>query len=423
VSSVRAQARRVFGQDRIVPMAGDDGEPNPVVEPRPGEHDLPLLSRALAKRIRQQEILAEIGVMALQGAHFDKLIADAARMTAEGMQAEFCKVLEHIPAENRLLLRAGVGWDPGIVGKASVGTDLDSPAGFALRTGQPVISNHLENEQRFRTPDLLVRYGIHRAINVILQGDGRPFGVLEVDSRSEDEFTSHDLAFLQGAANVLGMAIERERQERSLRASLARQDVLLKEIGHRVKNSLAIVASMLQLQASHLNDPDVTPHLEEAAYRVIAVAKAHERVLHQRNGPDRIDLGIYVEEVCRDLNDAISPCNIEVDAQHGIVVATDRAIPIALIANELITNATKYAYQGKAGNISVRLARGDEATIELTVRDAGAGLPAGFDLRVATGMGMRIVQAFTRQLNARIAVHDLEPGTEFVVSVPGEISS
>ena len=64
---------------------------------------------------------------------------------------------------------------------ATVGADLASPAGFALRTGKPVISNHLENEQRFSTPDLLIRHGIRRAMNVILQGDGSPFGVLEVD--------------------------------------------------------------------------------------------------------------------------------------------------------------------------------------------------------------------------------------------------
>ena len=79
-------------------------------------------------------------------------------------------------------------------------------------TSQPVIANQLESEGRFRTPELLVKHGVRRAMNVILQGEGRPFGVLEVDSRSEDEFTTHDLTFLQGAANVLGMAIERERQ-------------------------------------------------------------------------------------------------------------------------------------------------------------------------------------------------------------------
>src|SRR5262249_32641600 len=75
---------------------------------------------------------------------------------------------------NRLLVRAGVGWHEGIVGVATVGADLESPSGFALRTGKPVISNHLENEQRFRTPELLVEHGIRRAMNVILQGDGSP---------------------------------------------------------------------------------------------------------------------------------------------------------------------------------------------------------------------------------------------------------
>jgi GAF domain-containing protein len=76
-----------------------------------------------------------------------------------------------------------------VVGNATVGADLASPAGYALRTGKPVISNHLENEQQFRTPELLVEHGIRRAMNVILQGDGSPFGVLEVDSQSEGEFS------------------------------------------------------------------------------------------------------------------------------------------------------------------------------------------------------------------------------------------
>jgi two-component sensor histidine kinase len=393
-----------------------DNEPTPVVEPKPGETaPPPPTSRTLAKRIRQQEILAEIGVTALQAGGFERLLAETVRLTADGMEAEFCKILEHIPDENRFLVRAGVGWEPGIVGKATVGADLESPAGFALQTGHPVISNHLENERRFRTPELLVRHGIHRAINVILQGDGRPFGVLEVDSRSEDEFTAHDLAFLQGAANVLGMAIERERQDRSLKAALAHQEVLLKEITHRVKNSLAIVASMLQLQASHAGDPELTQQLEEAANRVSAVARAHERI-HRRDGPDEVDLGRYLEEVCLDLN-KIGHCTIHVEAPRNVPIATDRAIPIALIINELITNATKYAYEGREGRIFVRLELTADDVIELGVRDEGIGLPAGFEVRTATSLGMRIVQAFVRQLNAGLAAHRLDQGTEFVLSV------
>jgi two-component sensor histidine kinase len=354
----------------IIPFG--DG-PMPVVEPKPGETAPPATSRALAKLIRQQQILAEIGVTALQGGGFERLLSETVRLTADGTEAEFCKILEHIPGENRFLVRAGGGWDPGVVGKAKVGADLESPAGFALRTGQPVISNHLENEQRFRTPELLLRHGIHRAINVILQGDGRPFGVLEVDSRSEDEFTAHDLAFLQGASNVLGMAIERQRQDRSLKAALTRQEVLLKEITHRVKNSLAIVASMLQLQASHADNTQLTQQLEEAAHRVSAVARAHERI-HPRNEPDKLDLGRYIEEVCLDLNE-IAHCAIEVEARSDVAVATDRAIPIALITSELITNATKYAYEAKSGRIFVRLTLPADDVIEIAVRDEGVGLP------------------------------------------------
>jgi two-component sensor histidine kinase len=391
----------------------------PIFEQKPDEVEQSALSPAHDRRIRQQEILAELGVSALHGASFSQLLDDTVRLTAEGMQSEFCKIMEHIPTERCFLVRAGVGWGPDVVGVATVGDDLESPAGFALRTGQPVISNHLENEKRFRTPELLAEYGIHRAMNVILEGEGKPFGVLEVDNRSE-QFDAHDRAFLQGAANILGMAIERDRHERSLKAALERQQVLFKEITHRVKNSLAIVASMLKVQANEEDDPTLTSRLEDAASRVSAVAKVHEHI-QQANAPDRLDLGVYVTEICRDLNEAVPRIHIEVAAEPGIDITTDRAIPIGLVVNELITNAAKHAYQGvQSGNIRVRGARGAGDTIELSMRDEGQGLPANFDLASTPGLGTRIVCALARQLGAAIEVRRLDPGTEFIVTIPPE---
>src|SRR5690242_17493726 len=200
-------------------MSSSSDHKKPVVESSPDKDQSDdLTGRALRLRIRQQELLAELGVLALQGASFIEMLNHTARITAEGLGAEYCKVMEYLPAENRLLVRAGVGWDEGVVGHATVGADLTSPAGYALSTGKPVISNHLENEQRFRTPELLIAHGIRRAMNVILQGDNSPFGVLEVDSRSEGEFSEHDIAFLQGAANILGMAIEQQQYQRKLQA-------------------------------------------------------------------------------------------------------------------------------------------------------------------------------------------------------------
>src|SRR4051812_38661161 len=131
--------------------------PNIEASPNPAPPDPE--RRALRQRIRQQEIMAELGVAALQRVPLQELLDSAVRMAAEGLECELCKILEYTPGDNRLLLRAGVGWDPGFVGVASVGADLASPSGYALKTGKPVISNHLENEDRFRTSELLSDHG------------------------------------------------------------------------------------------------------------------------------------------------------------------------------------------------------------------------------------------------------------------------
>ncbi len=399
-----------------------DGGKTPIVEPSPQGDTLDPIQRALGQRIRQQEILSDLGVKALQGLSFEELLAETAQLTADGLRAEFCKVLEYIPSENRLLVRAGVGWGPGVVGVVSVGADLASPGGFALRTGKPVISNQLENEERFRTPELLRTRGIRRAMNVILQGDGEPYGVLEVDSRSEDAFEENDLAFLQGAANILGMAIERERRERSLKAAVERQQFLLKEMNHRVKNSLTIVASMLHLQASDVGDPDLTNHLDEASHRVAAIARLHDQLYHGSEF-SRLDLGKYVESICSDWDKSVSQFDIQTDVQPGMEIETDRAVSSALIVNELITNAAKYAYQGRSGGkIFVTVARADDDHCSISVRDEGAGLPADFDPGLATGLGMRVVHFFAHQLKGSIAVRTHNPGSEFVVTIPLEIA-
>jgi two-component sensor histidine kinase len=372
---------------------------------------------ALQLRVRQQEILGEFGVLALKGASLPELLSHAARIAAEGLNAEFGKILKYMPAEGRFLISAGVGWEPGVVGTATVGADIASPAGYALRTGQPVISNHLENEERFRTPELLVEHGVRRAMNVILQGDGTPYGVLEVDSRSEGEFNLNDIVFLQGAANILGMAIERQRIEGNLREALDRQHVLLKEVNHRVNNSLQIVAGMLHLHASSAQSDDVRHELNEASSRIAAIARAHQR-LYSSNQINVLDLGAYLRDVCHDLEESMPGCRISVDAGDGIQIATDRAIPAALLVNELVTNTAKYAYPAGQGRAWVTLSRGPVDTIAIAVRDEGAGLPPDFDLKSKRRLGMRLVNAFAHQLQGDLQVRRLQPGTEFLLTIP-----
>jgi two-component sensor histidine kinase len=388
----------------------------PVVECTPGgERRIDTSQRALELRIRQQEILAELGVAALRGTPVSDLLNEAVCLSAEGLEAEFCKVLEFIPSENRLLMRAGVGWDPGLVGTASVGGDLASPSGFALHTGAPVISNHLESEERFRTPDLLAAHGVRRAMNVILQGDGAPYGVLEVDSRSEGEFSKHDIAFLQGTANILGMAMERQRQERALKVALEHQQVLVKEINHRVKNSLQLVASMLSLQAQA--DPQVGRQLQEASSRIMAIGRAHER-LYRSPQVDRIELASYLSDICRDLQESTPNCDVSFEAPEPLFLNTDRAVSVALVVTELVANAAKHAYpNGTSCAIWVHLGHVD-GQARISVSDDGAGLPPDFESGKQVGLGMRLVRALAKSAKGEVRVERRARGTEFVLDIP-----
>jgi two-component sensor histidine kinase len=391
-----------------------------IVEPPPEGDRTEVSHRALIFRIRQQEILAELGVVALQRIELTELLDRTVELAAKGLEADLAKILQYLPQKNRLLLRAGVGWDPGLIGTATVGADLESPSGFAIRTGQPVISNHLESEVRFRTPELLKVHGVRRAINVILQGEGAPFGVLEVDSRSEGEFSKHDIAFLQGAANIIGMAIERQRYERGLRDALDHQKVLVGEISHRVKNSLQLVASMFTLQAAATTDQTLAQGLRDAISRVAAVARVHER-LYRTAQIGTVDLAEYLGDVCADLASIVEPSAVQYAADGSIPMNTDRAIRVALLATELVTNAARHAYGGSiGGEIRVNLTRsvGSSEIISLSVRDQGNGLPPGFDTDQGDGLGMRLVGSLLAQMGAGLMIRNHDPGTEFIVEVP-----
>ncbi len=380
----------------------------PVIEQSPGG-DTPPGADELQYRLRQQSVLAEFGIEALRARELEPMLQRAVVLCARGMRSHYCKFLQRLPNDDALLVRAGVGWSDGVVGNTEMRADLGSPAGFAFQTGEAVISNHLENETRFRTPGFMAEHRIRRAINVLVEASGERFGVLEVDSADEGSFEPADLAFMQGFANLIGVAIERQQAEQRLSDAIQHQELLTREASHRVKNSLALVSAMLNLQMQEDDDPRITRLLGDAQARITAIARTHDQ-LWRGAQVGIVSLDELIGGIAGGLAEQASNHHIDCDIAP-IEISADTAIPVGLLVTELVTNAIKYAYGDDGGPIGVTLRQSGDRII-LTVIDDGAGLPADFDMKAASreSLGMRMIASLTRQLRGTITIENTQRG-------------
>ncbi|PSP75578.1 hypothetical protein BRC81_14390, partial [Halobacteriales archaeon QS_1_68_20] len=191
-------------------------------------------------RVRQQEVVAELGQRALEESDLDLLMHDATVAVAETLDTDYCEVLELSPGGDELLLREGVGWGDQVVDEATVSTDRDSQAGYTLLTDEPVIVEDLRTEGRFAGAELLTSHDVVSGISVIVGSVDDPWGVLGTHTTERREFTEDDANFVRSVANVLASAIENERPNRKLRT-----------IHERITNGILAVDE--QWEFTHVN--------------------------------------------------------------------------------------------------------------------------------------------------------------------------
>jgi two-component sensor histidine kinase len=200
-------------------------------------------------------------------------------------------------------------------------------------------------------------------------------------------------------------------------ALAAEREVLLREVNHRVGNSLQIIASLLHLQASSSTQDDVKAALTNAMGRVAAVAQVHRR-LYTSHDLKSVLLNQYLDALLEDLRrsaegNRMSRLTLKAEP---VEIDPDSAVAIGIIINELVMNAVKYAYPDGAGPIHVDLTRQDDEIV-LSIADDGVGLNAKADPR-STGMGQRIVAAMASKLAASVERDPAHPGTRIVLRCP-----
>ena len=212
--------KTIDGRDyrfHFVPVRDDDGDvfaaaaiSQDITERREREQQL----RA---RVRQQEVVAELGQWDLEDRGLDTLMTEAAELVADTLDNDYCKVLDLDDEAEKLLLRQGVGWHDGIVGEATVSaTENDSQAAYTLATEGPIVVEDLASESRFSGPDLLTDHDVLSGISTIIGPPNDPWGILGTHDTEAKEFSEHDAAFVQAVANILASAVEQRNYEQEL---------------------------------------------------------------------------------------------------------------------------------------------------------------------------------------------------------------
>jgi two-component sensor histidine kinase len=198
------------------------------------------------------------------------------------------------------------------------------------------------------------------------------------------------------------------RSEHAVRASLHEKDVLLREVHHRVKNNLQLIASLLNLQARSFGDERSRTMMEESQNRIHSIALVHE-TLYQSGELARINLGDYLRTLVQYLLESwigvSGRIRLSVDAAKVVELPIDVAIPCGLIVNELVTNALKHAFPyERAGSIGISVTSETPGRMTLGVVDDGVGLPEGVDVGRSGGLGLHLVATLIRQLRGNVAI-------------------
>jgi two-component system, sensor histidine kinase PdtaS len=211
----------------------------------------------------------------------------------------------------------------------------------------------------------------------------------------------------------------RAHAEQEVIKSLQEKDLLLREIHHRVKNNLQIIASLLNLQSRYITDPNVLEAIRGSQGRIRAMALVHERIYRSYNIAE-INLRDYLNYLTQQI---FQFYNIQ---QHliGITVTMDDILadidtitPLGLIINELVSNSLKYAFpEGRKGHITLECTRLDPDRLRILYHDDGIGMPAGFDWKNTESLGLRLVNSLVDQLNGTIETGE-GGGTTFIITI------
>jgi signal transduction histidine kinase/ActR/RegA family two-component response regulator len=432
------------------------------------------------KLLRQQAAIAQFGSFALREWDLMKILTEATRVCAEGLNVPFSKVCQYRAEQNDLLIVAGYGWQDGVIGHVVSRADMSSPQGRAFTTGEPSICDDLQKGAFHDLPPFYAAHGIVSTIDVIIRGnDVQPYGILEIDNDHQHDYDQYDINFLTGFANVLAEAVSTASRGAALQVTVDRMKALVEEkdrlldeknvadlqlrqaqkmeavgqltggIAHDLNNILTVITGTIEILAEAVADRPqlvaVAKMIDEAAARG---ADLTQRLLafarKQPLQPREVDVNSLVIEATNLLRPTLGE-HVEVkimlagDAAHALIdpsQLTNAILNLALNARDamadrgqLLIETSNVVLDDSYASMNSDVAAGNYVMVAVT--DSGHGIPAGIlenvfepffttkEVGKGSGLGLSMVYGFVKQSNGHIKIYsEKDHGTTVRIYLP-----
>jgi two-component sensor histidine kinase len=346
------------------------------------------LENELRSRIRQQEALAQLGERALVEPDIERLLNDAVSTVALTLAVDFVKILELLPGEIELVLRAGFGWKTDLVGSIPTSMEPNSYARYILDSRVPIVTEDFATETRFTVPAYLVDHNCVSSVCVNIAGrDGRAFGILGVCTKRKRPFGAHEISFLAAVGNLLAGAIQRRQLEQ-------RHELMIRDMRHRSGNLFSQLLALFSQTAR--NSKSVADLTSKYQARVLALANAHRLITE--GGWKSIPIMELLYVVLGPYLDRTSFSGPNIDLEPDPIFNLSAAL------HELATNAVKHGSLSRPkGQLALdwsvsRTQRGMTLALDWVEKN---GPPARRPRRF--GFGLRLISlVIERQLNGEV---------------------
>ncbi len=414
--------------------------------------------KALLNRAFQQTVLSALGQFAWVSNDFSALLNQAVILAAQTLEVEYCQVLELLPDGQSMLLRAGVGWKEGAVGKVTVPTDPATQPGATLTAGEPVVVENQPTETRFHPCPFLLEHGVVSGVTVAISGHGRAFGILGAHTTHRRQFDEDEVHFLFAIATVLALALERDRTEAQLRQAQKMESIgqLAAGIAHDFNNMLTVIQGHSGLL---LAKPGLGQQLTSPAQAIFFAAEraaslTRQLLMFSRKNvlqPQALDLREIVTNMAKMLQRLLGE-TITLGFQPPPTIPVVQGDPgmVEQILMNLAVNARDAMPKGGTLAISIQPVELSQSNLYfhpqgrlgsfvcLRVSDTGSGMDAATMARIfepffttkepgkGTGLGLATVYGIVKQHEGWIEVTS-QPGhgsafSVFFPATPGQVA-